>query len=316
MVESVETRGAASAPTLSESALAGGSSRSNRFCALGRLIRTRNVLRSGSLAALAVAPLGAALPHDRALIALSVAFTVGFANAANDVFDIETDRIGRRSDRPIASGAMSARSAKGIAILCATAALVAAGCYSARGAVFVGAMLFLAWLYSAVLKGTIFLGNFSVAAQTALIVPFAFLVGPIPTQWSGAIAQATLFAFAGTVLYEVAKTAIDANADETAGLRTAATQLGRESFDRSCRIFSAGALAVTALAIVLGAADSRTSTLQAVSAGLLMSAVTAYLTMLLLSGRWSLITTPRHLTRRKLTSASWAGMFATCLALL
>ncbi len=94
------------------------------------------------------------------------------AFAINDYFDVETDKVNKRLDRPIVSGAINKKDAYRIAVLCLVLGALAS--LPINTYAFVIAVLFgaLNYLYSYKLKDTLLVGNIVVALSMA--VPFLY----------------------------------------------------------------------------------------------------------------------------------------------
>ncbi len=94
------------------------------------------------------------------------------AFAINDYYDVESDRLNRRTDRPLVAGVLNRRQAKEIAVGCCAVGMAAA--YFINSYVFALALVFaaLAFLYSYRLKDIVLVGNAYIAFSMA--VPFIF----------------------------------------------------------------------------------------------------------------------------------------------
>jgi geranylgeranylglycerol-phosphate geranylgeranyltransferase len=136
-------------------------------------------------------------------------------NAINDYFDIEVDKI-NRPDRPIPLGTVTLDEARTIWMYTSGAGLALSaplGIWNLLvAAVWVGGL----YVYSQQLKGTVLVGNVTVAFMTGLAFPFgAFAVGrPILGLYPG------LFAFLANLAREILKDIEDVDGDATANLET------------------------------------------------------------------------------------------------
>ena len=107
-----------------------------------------------------------------ALISAIPPFFVGLASfAMNDYFDYESDRINKRTDRPLVRGAMKPQDARAIAMACFFVAAVLSF-FNMYAFVLVLVFSILAYLYSYKLKDLPLLGNAYIAASMA--VPFIY----------------------------------------------------------------------------------------------------------------------------------------------
>lgn len=165
-------------------------------------------------------------------IALAAAAAFAFAgagNAANDVRDVDVDRVAHPG-RPIVTGVVSRRSAVALVFSLYAAAAVAGALVGPWALGLVVAGLVLMESYEVALKRRGFAGNLVVGALTgAPFVLGGIAVGALP---------ATLWALAGlaslaTLGREVLKDVEDADADATVGgRRTLPMRVGRETAAR------------------------------------------------------------------------------------
>lgn len=179
-----------------------------------------------------------------AFAAASIACLIAFAQVVNDVVDRELDAA-TKPFRPLPAGAVSPPAAKFLAGACGAAGLALA-LPVPRLLPFAALLLVLAWAYSLVWKQTVFLGNAVVAGLASCSVSYgAVACGATPPAVFGM--QAAVFSFA--LAFEVLKTAIDADGDAAAGLRTAATRLGV----RTTALVAAGLGGIASIVIFLPA---------------------------------------------------------------
>jgi geranylgeranylglycerol-phosphate geranylgeranyltransferase len=223
--------------------------RTGRAFAILRLVRWHN----GAIAALGVlvgawwatGSTGAARTLAATLAALPLA---GFANAVNDIADVDIDRLAHPS-RPLPSGRLTIREAWLVAAGCAVAALaasVAAG--PALGAATALVLVVMA-LYSARLKRGGLPGNLAVAILASL----PFLYG----AWSVGRPHAALALLAIAVplhlAREIAKDIDDADGDR-ATRRTVPVVRGEGAARTMCVVaVVAGVAAIAPLAVRSGA---------------------------------------------------------------
>lgn len=191
--------------------------------AYGTILRPTNAIVSGITAIIAYL----IASGTDVLSALSLFFIVtvicGAGNVLNDYFDLEIDRI-NRPDRPIPSGAVSARSALvwarvlfGLGILASFATNIWCLAIAVLNTVLLIA-------YAAKLKQMPLWGNLSVAYLSGSIFLFGgVLVGP--ESW---VVTLPLFAitFFGTLAREILKAAEDIDGDAAGGARTLPMLLG------------------------------------------------------------------------------------------
>ncbi|MFO1533104.1 MAG: UbiA family prenyltransferase [Thermoplasmatota archaeon] len=183
-----------------------------------RLLRPLNCLLA---AAGVVAGILLTAPWDLVPVAARVgapmaAFLVtGFGNVANDLRDVEVDRVAHPS-RPLPSGDVSRRGATQLAAALLSMALAAALLAGVWTLAFAAATVALLGLYEIRLKRGGFLGNAAVAALTAS----TFLFGAVASRaawpaWRLA-AVAAAMAFSVNLAREVAKDVEDLDADRGA----------------------------------------------------------------------------------------------------
>lgn len=153
---------------------------------------------------------------------LALAFAVAFANLANDVLDIEADRV-NRPDRPLPSGSVSLGSARGAVIFTALGALVTGFLAGIPHGIFFVLLLFSLALYDKTLKHYPLLKNISVAVlcATPLVLP-AIDGGKIHPALLPPFAFAVLLTFAR----EIFKDLEDIDGDERAHIETLPMRIG------------------------------------------------------------------------------------------
>ncbi len=94
------------------------------------------------------------------------------AFAINDYFDIEADKLNKRLDRPLVSGALSKESAYTAAIACFLIGTALSFLINLYAFIIVAVFAFLSYLYSYSLKDTLLVGNVYVAFSMA--IPFIY----------------------------------------------------------------------------------------------------------------------------------------------
>ncbi len=240
------------------------------------------------------------------LAMLSAALVGAGANALNDVFDLEVDRV-NRPGRPLPSGAVSAAAARTVWAACSALGIGLSALLSWAHlglAVFSGALL---WGYSAWLKRTPLAGNLAVALVLGLAVWYGGLaVAPSgeAVGWAAPLLGAAC-AFGATLAREIAKDIEDAAGDAAGGARTLPLVLGVGAATWAAVAAAAATLALFPLALPAGfGADFFALGLPA--AGLLLAAA------------WYLLAAPEALRARAAGAASTllkAAMIAGILAL-
>jgi geranylgeranylglycerol-phosphate geranylgeranyltransferase len=153
----------------------------------------------------------------------SAALVGGAANAVNDVYDLEIDRV-NRPDRPLPSGAVPVRAAWGLwATLSLLGVALGARVSPLHGGVALASAALL-WAYSARLKRAPGWGNLAVAVVLALAIVYGGLApgGGLGAAWLGAA-----FAFLTTLAREAVKDVEDASGDAAGGARTLPLVWGR-----------------------------------------------------------------------------------------
>ena len=157
-----------------------------------------------------------------AVIVAALALTA-VANTTNDVADVSIDRLAH-PERPVASGAISAESARRFAVICSGLAVVLAAVVTWWLAVLTVVVVAIMWVYSSRLKPRGLPGNVAVAVLGSL----PFLYGAAAVD---ALPKGLLLVAIGTPLHfarEVAKDVEDAPAD-AATRRTLPVTSGRQA---------------------------------------------------------------------------------------
>ncbi len=146
-----------------------------KFSALLRLVRFEHALMFGLSVLIAeiIATQGTLFFSPVIIFSLLVpVFSEMGAFAMNDLLDIETDRLNRKTDRPLVSGELSQQFALWLTVVSFLLALIFAYLVSPLIFVFALAMNALAMLYNMVLKDLPLLGNIYIAFTMA--IPFIF----------------------------------------------------------------------------------------------------------------------------------------------
>ena len=180
-----------------------------------------------------VAVLGAAMLFDQLSVGLS-----------NDWIDARRDREVKRTDKPIATGAISASTVRASAITCAALSIALTAPLGWQAFVVHLVVLVSAWLYNAWLKNTPF-----------SVVPFVVSFGLLPTVVTASSSEPGLAAWwacgAGALLGVAAHFANvlpDLEADRATGIRGLPHRVGA----RLSGILIAAALATASVLLYLG----------------------------------------------------------------
>lgn len=134
--------------------------------------------------------------------------------AINDFFDVESDRVNKRLDRPLVSGAVSANEALTLSVAAFAAGIASA--YFINTVDFAIALAFaaLAFAYSYRLKDVALLGNAAIAASMS--VPFLFGNLAVAGGLSSAVLVLAAMAFLAGIAREVVITIRDMEGDAQA----------------------------------------------------------------------------------------------------
>lgn len=219
-----------------------------RIAGLFLITRPVNVLIAG----LSITVAGYLCGIGQAGGALAAAAAAGMlitaaANAINDYFDIEIDRI-NKPQRPLPAGTLSRREAVALVILAFAAALACAALIGPQALLIsTGSGLLLYW-YSARLKRTVLWGNLTVSLVTGL----AFLFGGIAVGRIEAALVPALFAFFVNLGREIIKDMEDTEGDRAMQARTLPVVYGPEPARRLASAVLLLLLALTWLPWLLG----------------------------------------------------------------
>ena len=196
---------------------------SDRLKGFLRLTRPLNVLIA-SAAILAVSILAGGRSPDAWILIIAVligaSMTAG-ANAINDVFDVEIDRV-NRPDRPIPAGLVTAPQAVWVWGITTTVAVLLGILLPLVSSLIVTSAAVVLYVYSAYLKRTVLAGNVIVAAMIALAFVFAASVVN-NVVWSVVPA---LFGFLTTYAREIVKDVEDMEGDRVHGAATMPVRFG------------------------------------------------------------------------------------------
>ena len=181
--------------------------------AILRLIRWQNTLIAAAGVFIGAWWVGGdPLSRGPILVALAAIALAALANSYNDLVDVEIDRIAH-PDRPLPSGAMSVRFARGISTVAIALALVFTAMTGTSLALVTIAVILAMILYSRRLKRAGFLGN----ATVAVLASMPFLYGGWSVGRPGASLLLMMLAVPLHLAREIAKDMDDIAGD--AGLR-------------------------------------------------------------------------------------------------
>ena len=232
----------------------------------------------------------------------SAALIGGGANAINDVFDLEIDRV-NRPERPLPSGVVSVGAARALWAALSLAGVALSVLLSPLHLGIAVGSVALLYGYSAWLKRTAVFGNLAVATVLGLAILYGGLAVAMGA-WAVPLLGAA-FAFGSTLAREVAKDIEDVKGDATGGARTLPLVAGPQVAVWVAVAAIAATLTAFPLALPAGlGADFFVLALPA--AGLLLAA------------SWALLGAPNAQLRRRAGTASAllkAAMIAGILAL-
>lgn len=174
---------------------------------------------------------------------LAAALAVAAAFVHNDIEDEDVDRHARR-DRPIPSGRLSRRVAHKLFAALAILSVAVAWWSSDVLPLLVLGYLFFSVLYSRHLKGTVLLGNVTVAALVGSLPLYGGVAaGHVDARSIAAAAMVFCFCLGQEILF----TLEDVEGDSRAGLRTTATQFGAAG---SLRLFQTVTLVASVVCLL------------------------------------------------------------------
>jgi geranylgeranylglycerol-phosphate geranylgeranyltransferase len=161
---------------------------------------------------------------DIVAAALTGALVTAGANAINDFFDVEIDRI-NRPERPLPRGDLSPEDARTMWLVTSTAAVVLNVAVNPAALAIATAAVVLLYFYSARLKGTILAGNIVVGLMTGM----AFIYGGVVVGNPGRAALPALFAFLINLARELVKDVEDMEGDRAKQASTLPVRYGPRS---------------------------------------------------------------------------------------
>ena len=155
------------------------------------------------------------------LAALTGALVTAGANAINDFFDIEIDRI-NRPDRPLPRGEIPRQEARLMWFITSMAAIGLNIFVNPTALLIVIISIVLLFFYSAQLKGTILVGNIVVGLMTGM----AFIYGGIVVGGVNRAIMPAIFAFLANLARELIKDVEDIEGDRAQNIITLAIKYG------------------------------------------------------------------------------------------
>lgn len=172
------------------------------------LVRWRNALLAGAGVYAGAWWSAGRLPSEVTLLTVAAFALTGVANTANDLADVEIDRVAH-PERPLASGAIAAGAARRFAVASSAIAMALTALVAWWLAALTAAVLAVMWMYSSRIKPHGLPGNLAVAVLGSL--PFFYGAAAVDEIGKGAV----LVAVAAPLHFarEVAKDLDDAKAD-------------------------------------------------------------------------------------------------------
>jgi geranylgeranylglycerol-phosphate geranylgeranyltransferase len=143
------------------------------------------------------------------LAGITGALVAASANAINDAFDIDIDRI-NRPDRPLPHGALTPRDARKMWLILSIAALVINLFLNSIALLIVVLSIVLLYFYSARLKRTVFIGNLVIGLMTGM----AFIYGGVVVGRMERAVVPAIFAFFVNLARELLKDVEDMEGDQ------------------------------------------------------------------------------------------------------
>lgn len=155
------------------------------------------------------------------LACLTGAFITAAANAINDVYDLEIDRI-NRPDRPLPSGVISPQEAFAFSIFFFLCGIMSSAFINRETLIIAILFSVLLYLYSSTLKRQVLIGNFTVSLATA----FAFIYGGAAVGHIDNALFPAIFAFLMHFGREIIKDMEDVKGDAKDGAQTLPIRYG------------------------------------------------------------------------------------------
>ena len=181
------------------------------------------------------------------LASLTAVFVAAGANAVNDVFDVEIDKV-NRPDRPVASGILLPREALLFSFVLSGVGVVLNLALGVVPLLIALGSVVLLYYYSAYFKRTVIAGNVVVGMMTGL----AFVYGAVVAGHAGRGVLPALFAFLINVAREVVKDMEDVEGDRKGNAQTLPVRYGMAPARMLASAVMALLIIVTLAAYVLG----------------------------------------------------------------
>ncbi|NOY07159.1 MAG: UbiA family prenyltransferase [Chlorobi bacterium] len=221
----------------------------DRLRALVAITRPTNVFITA--VTIIVAGLIAGITRDKfwilAIAAVSAAFLAAFGNVVNDIFDISIDKI-NKPRRVLASGRLSIRSARFLAVALAALGVVLAGLVSMPVLGIAVISVAILYAYSSVLKHIPLVGNITVGLMTGL----AFIYGGFAAGHPESGVIPAVFAFFYNIGREILKDIEDIEGDKAGKIRTFPIWVGAEYAMTVATVVFAVTVALTFVPYVTG----------------------------------------------------------------
>lgn len=187
------------------------------------LLRPLNVLIAFLSIAAATFLAGATAEQWKHILLASLAggLIAGGANAINDYFDVEIDRI-NKSNRPLPRGSATREEAWGLWLTVSVVGLLLNIFLNSAAFVIAGTSVVILYFYSAVFKRSVLIGNFLVATMTGM----AFIYGGVVAEHVDRAVIPAIFAFHINFARELVKDVEDLEGDRRENAKTFAVKYG------------------------------------------------------------------------------------------
>lgn len=162
------------------------------------------------------------------------------ANAINDVYDLEIDRI-NRPRRPLPSGVITSREAFAFSIIFFLLGLTSSALINAETLIIALIFSVLLYLYSSTFKRQVLVGNFTVSLATA----FAFIFGGVAVKRVEHAIFPAAFAFLLHFGREIIKDMEDIDGDQQNGAQTLPIRFGLRPAQILTTIFLMALIVIT-----------------------------------------------------------------------
>ncbi len=221
----------------------------SRLRALVTITRPANVLITAMT--IIVAGLIAGIARDQlgilAIAAASAASLAAFGNVVNDIFDVSIDKI-NKPQRVLASGRLSIKSARVLAVALAGLGVALAGLVSTPVLGIAVISVAILYAYSSVLKHIPLVGNVTVGLMTGL----AFIYGGFAAGHPEAGIVPAVFAFFYNIGREILKDIEDIEGDKAGKIRTFPILAGAEYAMTVATVIFAATIVLTIVPYLTG----------------------------------------------------------------